>query len=301
MRIGSFAQAASGGTLDQLIAEARQAEADGLASFWVPQIFELDALTAIALMGRETSTIELGTAVIPTFPRHPWVMAQQALTTNVAVGGRLALGIGLSHQVVVEGMWGYSFAQPLGHMRDYLGVLNPLLAGEGVNFSTERFTARGGLAVNGSTQPQLLIAALGPKMLELAGRETNGTITWCVGPETLAGYTIPTMNAAAAQAARPTPRTIAALPICVTTDVSGARERASSVFAIYGQLPSYRAMLDREGAAGPADIVIAGSAAEVHDRIAALADVGVTEFVGVEFAANPDEKEATRAVLRSLA
>jgi 5,10-methylenetetrahydromethanopterin reductase len=300
MRIGSFAQAASGGTLDQLVAEAVRAEADGLASFWVPQIFELDALTAIALMGRETSTIEIGTAVIPTYPRHPWVMAQQALTTNVAVGGRLALGIGLSHQVVVEGMWGLSFDQPLAHMRDYLGVLNPLLSGEGVNLSGERFTARGGLAVHGSTRPQLLIAALGPKMLELAGRETDGTITWCVGPETLAGYTIPTMTAAAEAAGRPTARTVAALPVCVTNDPDSARARAASVFAIYGQLPSYRAMLDREGAAGPADIVLAGSATEIHDRIAGLADVGVTDFVAVEFSADPGEQEATRAVLRSL-
>jgi 5,10-methylenetetrahydromethanopterin reductase len=300
MRIGSFAQAATGGTIDQLIAEAVQAEADGLASFWLPQIFELDALTVIALIGREAQTIELGTAVIPTYPRHPWVMAQQALTTNVAVGGRLALGIGLSHQVVIEGMWGLSFEHPLAHMREYLGVLNPLLAGEGVNIAGERYTARGGLTIKQSTRPQLLIAALGPKMLELAGQHTDGTITWCVGPETLAGYTMPTMNAAAEAAGRPKPRTVAALPVCVTDNVDSARERASVVFAVYGQLPSYRAMLDREGAAGPADIVIAGSASEVRDTIAGLADAGVSDFVAVEFSSDPREREATRSVIREF-
>ena len=134
----------------------------------------------------------------------------------------------------------------------------------------------------------------------LAGSLTDGTITWCVGPNTLRDLTVPTLRAAADEAGRPAPRVIAALPVCVTGDADGARERASTVFAIYGQLPSYRAMMDREGVAGPADLAIVGSAAEVQDRIGALTDVGVTDFVAAEFGVSPDEKAETRAALQAL-
>ena len=131
-------------------------------------------------------------------------------------------------------------------------------------------------------------------MLKLTARLADGTITWCTGPETLASHIVPTITAAAEQAGRPAPRIVAALPVCVTADVGGALERAATVFAIYGQLPSYRAMLDREGVAGPADVAIVGSASEVTDRISALAEVGVTDFAAVDFSANEDETEATR-------
>ena len=134
-------------------------------------------------------------------------------------------------------------------------------------------------------------------MLKVTAELADGTITWCTGPETLGGHTIPTINAAAEAAGRPAPRVVAALPVCVTTDVDGARARAAKIFAIYGQLPSYRAMLDREGVEGPADIAIVGTAAEVTERIGALADIGVTDFAAVEFGADPDETAATRAAV----
>ena len=124
-------------------------------------------------------------------------------------------------------------------------------------------------------------------MLKVTAELADGTITWCTGPETLGTHTIPTINAAAEAAGRPAPRVVAALPVCVTDDVDGARARAAKVFAIYGQLPSYRAMLDREGASGPADIAIVGTAAEVTERVGALADIGVTDFAAVEFGAEP--------------
>jgi F420-dependent oxidoreductase-like protein len=300
MRIGTFGGTMTTGTIDDVVAEARQAADDGLATYWAPQIFALDALTVLAIVGREVPGIELGTAVVPTYPRHPWVMAQQALTTQAATGGRLALGVGLSHQIVVEGMWGISFAKPLRHLREYLDVLLPLTRGEAVSINGTTVSAHGAITVPGATPFPVLVAALGPQMLELTGRRADGTITWCVGPKTLAEYTVPTLSAAAERAGRAVPRVVAALPVAVTTDREGAHERAAKVFEIYGQLPSYRAMLDREGAAGPADIAIMGGEAEVADRISALPNIGVTDFVAVEAGGDADESVATRELLRRL-
>lgn len=300
MRIGIFSGAANEGTITDVVNEARSAADDGFASFWAPQIFGLDAMTALSIVGTQVPRIELGTAVVPTYPRHPWVMAQQALTTNAATGGRFSLGIGLSHQIVIEGMWGYSWSKPVRHLREYLEVLIPLTKGEPVYHRGEVFTANGALTVNGGGSPSVMVAALGTQMLEVTGRLADGTITWCVGPETLAGHIAPTIAAAADRAGRPAPRVVAALPVCVTRDIAGAQARAAETFAIYGQLPSYRAMMDREGVDGPAGLVIAGSADEVTNRIHALGEIGVTDYVAVEYSTDPAERADTRAALRSL-
>lgn len=296
-----FGGTVNDGTIDDVVAEARQAQADGFASYWAPQIFGHDALTVLAIVGREVPRIELGTSVVPTYPRHPMMLAQQALTVNAAAGGRLCLGIGLSHQIVVEGMWGQSFAKPVRHMREYLSVMMPLLEGRPVGFAGDEFRVNGAISVRGASRPGVVVAALGEQMLKVTAALADGTITWCTGPKTLAGHTIPTLRAAAEAAGRDATRVVAALPVCVTDDVAGAHERAAAVFQIYGQLPSYRAMLDREGAAGPADLAIAGGEAEVEDRIRALADIGVTDFAAVEFPGNPDEAARTRAVVARIA
>jgi 5,10-methylenetetrahydromethanopterin reductase len=297
MRIGLFGNRINDGTVDDVVEEARRAEADGFATYWASQIFGHDALTALAVVGREVSRIELGTSVVPTYPRHPMALAQQALTVNAASGGRLCLGIGLSHQIVIETMLGMSFAKPVRHLREYLSVLGSFSRGESVSYDGEDYRVHAAVNVAGSKPFPIVVAALGPQMLKVTAELADGTLTWCTGPATLSGHTIPTLTAAAEAAGRPAPRVIAALPVCVTTDVDGARERASKIFAIYGQLPSYRAMLDREGVAGPADIAIVGPAGEVTERIAALADIGVTDFAAVEFAADPDEGAATRAAI----
>ena len=300
MRIGYFGGATNGGTIDDIVEEARQAEADGYASYWVPQIFGHDALTALAVVAREVPRIELGTSVVPTYPRHPMMLAQQALTLNAVAGGRLCLGIGLSHQIVIESMLGMSFDKPVRHAREYLSVLGPLSRGEPVAFDGEVYRVHAAVDVKGGQPFPIVVAALGPQMLKVTAELADGTLTWCTGPQTLADHTIPTINAAAEAAGRPAPRVIAALPVCVTEDVAGAHERAATVFAIYGQLPSYRAMLDREGAAGPADIAVVGSEAEVQDRIGRLADIGVTDFAAVLFPGTPDEAARTRAAVTGL-
>jgi F420-dependent oxidoreductase-like protein len=304
MRIGIFGgevgQGAGG--MDELVKNVNETNDQGFASYWLPQIFGLDALTALAVVGREVPNIELGTAVIPTYPRHPMMLASQALTTQKASNGRLALGIGLSHQIVVESMWGLSFDKPVRHMREYLSILRPLLYGESVSFRGESLSASGGLTLeNPHGAPPILVAALGTQMLNVAGRLADGTITWMTGPATLAEHTVPTLRSAAAAAGRPeAARVITSLPVCVTDDAAAARDRAARVFVIYGQLPSYRAMLDREGAEGPADVALVGDEATVRSGIERLAEAGVDDFMAAEFGASDSERSRTRDLLRSL-
>jgi 5,10-methylenetetrahydromethanopterin reductase len=300
MRIGLFSTTANEGTIDDVVAEARQAEADGFASFWTAQIFGHDALTVLAIVGREVPRIELGTSVVPTYPRHPMMLAQQALSVNAAAGGRLCLGIGLSHQIVIESMLGMSFAKPVRHLREYLSVLGPLSRGEPVAFSGEDYRVNATVSVKGAGPFPIVVAALGPQMLKAAGELADGTLTWCTGPTTLADHTVPTIKAAAEAAGRAAPRVIAALPVCVTDDVAAVHGRTAAALTVYGQLPSYRAMLDREGVDGAADLGIFGPADEVVDRIRALEGIGVTDFAAVEVAAGASERAATRDALRQL-
>jgi 5,10-methylenetetrahydromethanopterin reductase len=301
MRIGtSVAEPSGPDALGNVADQLRIATDDGFASAWMSNIFGLDALTALAVAGSQVPGIELGTAVVPTYPRHPAVLAQQALTTDLAVGGRLALGIGLSHQIVIEDMYGYSFDKPARHMREYLAALVPLLSSEPADFDGETLRAHIGLSTprSGRKVP-LLLAALAPKMLRLAGRYADGTILWMTGPATVRDYIVPAITTAASEAGRPDPRVVCILPVCVTDDPGQARADAAKAFAIYGQLPSYRAMLDREGAAGPGDVAIVGDEDAVEGQIMALADAGVTDFVAGEYARG-DEGPRTRALLRKL-
>ena len=226
------------------------------------------------------------------------MLAGQALTVSQVSGGRLDLGIGLSHQMVVEGMWGLPFDKPVRQMREYLEALGPLLAGENPQYGGETITARGGLDVP-ADPPPVLVAALGPQMLTVTGRLADGTVTWMTGPKTLTDLTVPTIQAAAEGAGRPAPRVVVALPVCVTDDEAGARERAAAEFAVYGMLPSYRAMLDREGMEGPADLAFVGSADAVASRIAEVDTAGATTLVAAEFGLD-DEKAATRELLKTL-
>ncbi|MFM7253288.1 MAG: TIGR03564 family F420-dependent LLM class oxidoreductase, partial [Ilumatobacteraceae bacterium] len=213
MRIGLVSNTVGEGTIDDVINEAREAAADGFHTLWTPQIFGFDALTLLALVGRAVPGIELGTAVVPTYPRHPMMLAQQALTVQAATGGRLALGIGLSHQIVVENMWGISFEKPVRHMREYLNVLMPMLEGKPVAFNGETYRVNAAAQVAGGSRPSVLVAALGAQMLRLCGALTDGTSLWCVGPETIRNFTVPTLSEAAEAAGRPAPRVEALHPL----------------------------------------------------------------------------------------
>ncbi len=265
-------------SLPDLVNFARDAEARGFDTLWLPNVFGFDAVGACAILGWETERIELGTAVTPTYPRHPAALAQQALTTQAACGGRFALGIGLSHQLVIEGMYGMSYDKPAKHMSQYLQVIAPLLRGEQVDFEGDELTGRMKLDVAGADPVPLLVAALGPAMLKLAGTHAHGTTTWMTGPKTIAGHIVPGIAAAAEAAGHAAPRIVCGLPICLTDDVDAAREYIGKTLQIYGMLPSYRAMLDREGVEGPADLALVGNEATLRADIARLRDAGVTDF-----------------------
>jgi F420-dependent oxidoreductase-like protein len=235
--------------------------------------------------------------VIPTYPRHPIVLAGQALTTQEAIGGRLVLGIGLSHQVVIENMFGYSFERPARHMKEYLSALMPLLRDRAVGFEGETLKAAGRLQFGETKPPQVLLAALAPRMLELAGGVADGTVTWMTGPKTIGAHIAPSITAAAEKAGRSEPRVVCALPVAVTDDEAEARERAGNAFSIYNGLPSYRAMLDREGADGPSDVAIVGNEATVVEAIKDVFAQGATDFVAVPFV----ERDRTKALLSEIA
>jgi F420-dependent oxidoreductase-like protein len=290
------------GPLEKTLARARRLREQGFTSMWSSQIFGPDTLTVLAIVGRELRDVDFGTSVIPIQPRHPSMLAAQARTVQEAIGGHLSLGIGLSHQVVVEGLWGISFERPATYMHEYINAIAPMLRGENVAAKGERISAvaMSPVGPKETRTPSLLIAALGPKMLELAGSLTDGTVLWMTGRKTIQTHISPTIRAAAAAAGRPEPRVVCALPITVSDDIPGARERVNKEFAIYPTLPSYAAMMEREGAKEPADVGLLGSRQQVLEQLDELAQAGVTEYSAAP-TGTPAEREAAIDVLREYA
>ena len=273
--------------VEGVIATAKQAERAGLDDVWLANIFSFDAISTLALIGRETERIGLGTAVTPTYPRHPTAIAQQALTAQAACKGRFTLGIGLSHKLVIEDMLGLSYQRRAAHMREYLRVLMPLVRGETLNYEGDEYRVRGlTMDIPGSEGMPVVVAALGPAMLKVAGELADGTNTWMVGPKTMQGHVLPGLSAAASAAGKPASRVVGGYPIALTTKPDEARAAVGKGLVIYGQLPSYRAMLDREGARGPEDVAILGDENLLRGEIKRLEDMGVTHFnaaiMGVE-------------------
>jgi len=301
MRIG-FVSAAAGRPdtrLDDIVAEAVRVEADGFAFYVVPSIFSLDAIGMLIAVGRETSRIELIPAVVPTPPRHPAAMAQQALTAQAASGGRFTLGVGLSHRAVIDDMFGLSYERPARQMREYLSVLVPLLEGKAAAFDGEFYRVHARFDVAEADPVPVLVAALGPRMLEVAGELAAGTVTWMTGLDTLQSHIVPSIRRAAATAGRGAPRIQSAVPICLTGDVDAARDACNKSFSIYGKLPSYRAMLDREGAALPGDVALLGDEAELRAGLARYREVGVDDFAPSVFGVDAETVSRTLAFLKS--
>jgi 5,10-methylenetetrahydromethanopterin reductase len=301
MLISLIANLSNTSPLDSCIRDLTQARDDGFARVWLTQMpYDVDLLTVLAAAMHEVGDIKVASGVVPIQNQHPMLMAQRALTLNQIAGGRFTLGVGVTHRAVTEGMWGISWDRSVKRLGEYLDGLLPLLAGEPVNAAGEMLTTRGALQISGAPTPEVYVAALGPQMLRLAGRRTAGTITWMTGPKTLKEHIGPTMRTAADEAGRPEAavRVAAALPVAVTDDVAGVRARAATEFAMYGQLPSYRAMLDREGFAGPEDAALIGDEATVRDRLDEVRAANVDEFVAIAFDPSPEGRDRTRAFLR---
>ena len=263
-----------------------------------------DALTAIATMGARTSTIEIGTAVIPTWPRHPLMLAAQALTVQEAIGNRLALGIGLAHKSSVESTLKIPFVTPAKHMDEYLSVLLPGDDGPGGHLHRRHLVGRGrcGGWRAGAAAPTVLLAAMGPRMLRLAGERTDGLDPVAQRAE---GHRPADQDRRSTRPrprrARPSPRIVASVPVCVTKKPDEVRAVIADVLVGYNDLPSYRGVMDAEGADGPADVSVVGNEDEVRAGLAAFADAGATDFAALEFFTDADEITATRALLRQAA
>jgi len=301
MRIGingtGLVQKAS---IDAIRDDAAAAAADGFHSYWLAEhpTGGFDALTVLSVVGASVTDIELGTAVIPTYPRHPMALAGQALTTQTACNGRLCLGIGLSHKVMMAQL-GIDFDKPIRHLREFLSILMPLLEEGKVKFEGETLSCDAEVFRTSEPKPSVVVAALGPQALRVAGNRTDGTTLAWVGPKTIEEHIVPNITEAADKAGRQMPRIIATLPVVVTADPERIRARIAKTLTMYAELPSYQAMFKREGVAGPADLAIAGSIAQVEDSLARLREAGVTDFAASVYATNSDEHLQTRAILKA--
>ena len=284
------------------VAQAAAIREAGYDSAWANQIFGQDALTLLAVVGAQVPEIELGTAVVPIHPRHPQMLAQQALTVQSASGDRLCLGIGVSHQMVVEGLWGYSYERPGRYMREYLEALMPMLRGETAMVTGEVVQAItvAPLDITDTAPPPVLVAAVASYMLQITGELADGTVTWMTGISTIASHVAPRIAEAASAAGRPSPRVVVSLPVCVTDDPARAKDDIDSAFSIYPTLPSYAAGLAKEGVERPADISLVGTEEQVRDAIGRLEEAGGTELVAA-ISGTPAEREDTFGFLGSLA
>ena len=302
MRISLITGLDNGSPVESCIADMIQARDEGFARLWITQMPpDVDLLTVLAAALREVPDIEVASGVVPIQNQHPTLLAQRALTLNIIGDGRFTLGIGVTHRAVTEGMWGISWDRSVKRLSEYLDGLLPLLAGEQVDAPGELVTTRGALQIPNAPTPQVYVAALGPQMLRVAGRRTAGTITWMTGPKTLREHVGPTLRGAAADAGRAagSVAVAAALPVSVTDDVAQARSLAAQQFAMYGHLPSYRAMLDREGFSGPEDAALIGDESTVWRQLDELRDAGVDEFAAIPFDQSSDGGQRTRACLRA--
>lgn len=295
MRIGVYISTRDGCSVDEAVSRIQRAEAQGFYSAWLSQLFDYDALTLLALAGRVTERIELGTWVVPSYPRHPSALASQALTVQAASGNRLALAIGLSHQVIIENRLGLDYSKPIRHMSEYLSVLVPLLAGEAVRFEGHEYRVSLELDLRGVQSPPVLVAALGPQMLELAGRMAAGTAIWLGGPTYLREFALPRITAAARAAARPSPRVVCGFPIAVSKQHEAARRSAAALIERSAKLPSYQAVLARGELSEPASLAIIGDESHVHAELQALAKLGVTDLNAVLFDVDGDPEAWRRS------
>ncbi len=304
MRIGINGSSliALGRPTSELAAQAAAAEADGFSTYWAAQLAVPDALTALAVVAGATDTIELGTAVIPIWLRHPLMLAAQALTLSEIAGGRVLLGIGLAHKSSIEDSLGIPFARPAATMEEYLAVMLPALRDRAVDVTGSVYSGHVEAVAGppGVPTPGVMLAAMGPRMLALAGSHTDGTILWLSGPRTVETKIRPALEAAARDAGRPPPRVVASVPVCVTDDPDSVRGLIATVLDGYNDLPSYRGVMDQEGAAGPADVSLVGDEATVRAGLERFASAGTTDFSALEIPTNPDEEARTRALLKDM-
>jgi 5,10-methylenetetrahydromethanopterin reductase len=304
-----------GRTFEELVARVRHGRDTGYSSLWLPEspgdgprrrstrahrhrLFGFDSLTALAAVGHELGGVEVGTCVVPTYPRHPMQLAVQTLTVAAATKGRFTLGVGVSHRHVVEDQWGYAYDRTAKRMEEYLTILAELMTTGEVHHDGPTAHANGSLSIPNEQVP-VLVAALGPRMLDVAGRYSDGVITWMTGPRTLREHVVPRLQESADRAGRPPLRVVASLPVCITGDPVEARELAARMFIMYRSLPNYRRMLEREDVDDAGGVALIGSEDEVREQLDSLAESGVTDLNALVIG-TPDEVEQTHQALPLL-
>jgi F420-dependent oxidoreductase-like protein len=268
--------------VDTLVSLSHDAAAAGLGSVWISQQFDHDALSLAAVIGHAVPGIGVGTSVVPIYPRHPVVVSSQAQTAQAASHGRFTLGLGLGAPQIVEQAFGVDVSKPIRHLREYLTVLESLLTTGTVDFTGQTVRASTSMpaAVAGAEPPvPVLVAAMGPQALRVTGELADGTLPYLAGPKTLAGFIVPTITEAARAAGRPAPRIVVALFAVVTADADGVRATAREHMAFYANVPSYRAVLDREGVAHPAELAVIGDEETVAAAIDRYFEAGATEIL----------------------
>jgi F420-dependent oxidoreductase-like protein len=291
---------------DKVVRQAERAEADGFTALWFPGAGGGDPLVNIAIAGRATSTIELGTAILQTYTSHPVLMASRAASVAHAIGtsGRFTLGVGPSHAPVIEGVFGLDYDTPGRLTDEYVQILTTLLAGRPTSFQGDELTANVGPPdLPEGVEVPVLVAALGPRLLRVAGTYAAGTIPWMGNARAIETHVAPRLRAAAEAAGRPTPRIVAGLPIAVHDDVDEARAVAAEQFAIYGTLPNYQRILEHGGVAGPAEAAIVGDEASVAGQLESLISAGATDVWAAPFPVGDDasaSRTRTRALLKEL-
>jgi len=303
MRIGLTG---AGSSVDRIIQQAERAEADGFTSLWYASAVQGDPLVAMALAGRATSTIELGTSVLQTYACHPVLQAARAAATAAAIGtpDRFVLGVGPSHRPVIEDMFGLNYDTPGRHTEEYVEILTTLLRGDPVHHAGEEFRVNAGPPDLGGVEVPVLVSALEPRLLRVAGQHAAGTITWMANAAAIETHVAPRIRRAAAEAGRPDPRIVVGLPVAVHDDEQEARGVATDRFALYGTLPNYQRILNHGGADGPADATIVGNEARVARQVEALFDAGATDVWAATFPVGSDasaSRARTRALLAELA
>jgi len=302
MRIGL---PGGGATVERMIEQAVEAEADGFSSLWYASAVGGDPLVAMALAGRATNTIELGTSVLQTYPCHPMLQANRVAAVVSAMGRGITLGIGPSHQPVIEGAFGLSYRRPGLHTEEYVRILAALLRGDPVDVDGEELSAHSaGRAVRPDAAVPLLVAALGPRLLRVAGEHSDGVILWMANAVAVESHVLPHLSRAAESAGRPAPRVVAGLPVAVHDDIEEARQTAAEQFAVYGQLPNYQRILAHGGIDTPARAAIVGPEEEVAAQVRALFDAGATDVWAAPFPVGEDRsgsRRRTRKLLKDLA
>ncbi len=301
MRIGL---GGGGPTIERIIEQAAEAEAAGFATLWYPSAVLGDPLAPIAVAGRATSSIELGTGVLQTYNAHPLLTAARTASAAAAMGRPgLVLGLGPSHDRVVEGMYGLSYAHVGRHTEEYTRIVVDALRGSDVNVDGDDFQVHVTAPAAAPFPVPVLLGALAPRMLRVAGETTDGTITWMANREALEAHVVPRIRAAAAAAGRPEPRVVVGLPVAVHDDVDEARNDAARQYGFYGELPNYARILRMGGLERAADACVVGDEDSVAAQLGALVDAGATDVWAAIFPVGADRKASrsrTRALLEKL-